>query len=203
MQQHDKDCSAACPQISAHFGHIVTDARWPKILPQGVIAACGPGFKADELVFGARLLDIAPTVLHYFGLPVGEDMEGRVLEDAFTERRPVATRPTWENPDAPRQTRAESGPGADKALLEQFVALGYIDEIPDDPGQAKAETERENESLSSRPRANASASAGARATARRRASASASASPSTSASASERERESDSESASDFDRTKV
>ena len=113
--------------------------------PQGVIAACGPGFKADELVFGARLLDIAPTVLHYFGLPVGEDMEGRVLEDAFTERRPVATRPTWENPDAPRQTRAESGPDADKALLEQFVALGYIDEIPDDPGQAKAETEREND----------------------------------------------------------
>ena len=113
--------------------------------PQGVIAACGPGFKTDELVFGARLLDIAPTVLHYFGLPVGEDMEGRVLEDAFTERRPVATLPTWENPDAPRQTRAESGPDADKALLEQFVALGYIDEIPDDPGQAKAETEREND----------------------------------------------------------
>jgi len=113
--------------------------------PQGVIAARGPGFKKDELVFGARLLDIAPTVLHYFGLPVGEDMEGRVLEDVFIERRPVATLPTWENPDAPRQTRAESGPDADKALLEQFVALGYIDEIPDDPGQAKAETEREND----------------------------------------------------------
>ena len=113
--------------------------------PQGVIAACGPGFKKDELVFGARLLDIAPTVLHYFGLPVGEDMEGRVLEDVFTARRPVESIPTWENPDAPRQTRAESGPDADKALLEQFVALGYIDEIPDDPGQAKAETEREND----------------------------------------------------------
>ena len=113
--------------------------------PQGVIAACGPGFKTDELVFGARLLDIAPTVLHYFGLPVGEDMEGRVLEDVFTERRPVETLPTWENPDAPRQTRAEPGAAADKALLEQFVALGYIDEIPDDPGQAKAETEREND----------------------------------------------------------
>ncbi len=113
--------------------------------PQGVIAACGPGFKSDDLVFGARLLDIAPTVLHYFGLPVGEDMEGRVLEDAFLERRPVETLPTWENPDAPRQARAESGAAADKALLEQFVALGYIDEIPDDPGQAKAETDREND----------------------------------------------------------
>jgi hypothetical protein len=113
--------------------------------PQGVIAACGPGFKTDELVFGARLLDIAPTVLHYFGLPVGEDMEGRVLEDVFTERRPVETQPTWENPDAPRQARAESGAAADKALLEQFVALGYIDEVPEDPEQARVETSREND----------------------------------------------------------
>ena len=43
--------------------------------PQGVFAAAGPGFKRDELVFGARLLDVAPTILHFFGLPVGADME--------------------------------------------------------------------------------------------------------------------------------
>ena len=32
--------------------------------PQGVFIASGPGFKRDELVYGARLLDIAPTILH-------------------------------------------------------------------------------------------------------------------------------------------
>jgi len=114
--------------------------------PQGVFIASGPGFKRDELAYGARLLDIAPTILHWFGLPVGADMEGRVLEEIFDgPKRPVETVPTWETGDDSQRKRKSFGPGADKALLEQFVALGYIDEIPDDPGQAAAETNREND----------------------------------------------------------
>ena len=115
--------------------------------PQGIFVASGPGFKRDELVYGARLLDVAPTILHWFGLPVGADMEGRVLEEAFdaAARRPVETVPTWEKPEGSRRSRKSLGAAADKALLEQFVALGYIDEIPDDPGRAAAETNREND----------------------------------------------------------
>lgn len=113
--------------------------------PQGVFAAAGPGFKRDELVFGANLLDVTPTILHWFGLPVGADMEGRVLEDAFSSPRPVERVPTWERPDARRGQRLGLGAEADRALLDQFVALGYIDEVPDDPGQAAAETNREND----------------------------------------------------------
>ena len=114
--------------------------------PQGVFIASGAGFKRDELVYGARLLDIAPTILHWFGLPVGADMEGRVLEEIFDgPKRPVETVPTWETGEDSQRKRKSLGPGADKALLEQFVALGYIDEIPDDPGQAAAETNREND----------------------------------------------------------
>ena len=113
--------------------------------PQGVFIAGGPGFKQDELIHGARLLDVTPTILHWFGLPVGADMEGRVLEEAFASRRPVDTVPTWETADGLAKARRRPGEGTDKALLEQFVALGYIDEIPDDPGQAAAETNREND----------------------------------------------------------
>jgi tetratricopeptide (TPR) repeat protein len=114
--------------------------------PQGVFIASGPGFKRDELVFGARLLDVAPTVLHWFGLPVGADMEGRVLEEVFDgPKRPVKTVPTWEPAKGTHRARKSLGAGADKALLEQFVALGYIDEIPADPGKAAAETNREND----------------------------------------------------------
>jgi predicted AlkP superfamily phosphohydrolase/phosphomutase/tetratricopeptide (TPR) repeat protein len=113
--------------------------------PQGAFIASGPGFRKDELLFGARLLDVTPTILHHFGLPVGADMEGRVLEEIFTEKRPVQTVPTWEKPEGASKPRAGLGEDANKALLEQFVALGYIDEIPDDPGQAAAGTEREND----------------------------------------------------------
>ena len=51
--------------------------------PFGIFAMKGPGIKQDELIFGANLLDVAPTVLSLFGLPVGADMDGRVLAEAF------------------------------------------------------------------------------------------------------------------------
>ena len=113
--------------------------------PQGVFIASGPGFRRDELVHGARLLDVAPTILHWFGLPVGADMEGRVLEEAFAERRPVQGVPTWEGLVGLRGQRRRPGAETDKALLEQFVALGYIDEIPEDPRQAAEATNLEND----------------------------------------------------------
>ncbi len=112
--------------------------------PQGVIMASGPGFKADELVHGARLLDIAPTVLHYFGMPVGEDMEGRVLTECLSDDRPVETIPTWEDRGGSSRSRGSLSAADSQALLEQFVALGYIDEISADPTEAADETNREN-----------------------------------------------------------
>jgi tetratricopeptide (TPR) repeat protein len=73
-------------------------------------------------------------------------MEGRVLEEVFDgPKRPVKTVPTWEPAKGTHRARKSLGAGADKALLEQFVALGYIDEIPADPGKAAAETNREND----------------------------------------------------------
>lgn len=113
--------------------------------PQGVFVASGEGFSKDELVFGARLLDITPTVLHYFGLPVGQDMEGRVLEDVFAEKRDVESISSWESSSGMARTRVPLSETENRALLDQFVALGYIDEIPEDNSVAIAETNREND----------------------------------------------------------
>jgi hypothetical protein len=40
-----------------------------------------PGLELDE----ASLLDLAPTILHYLGLPVPANMDGRVLTEAFSD----------------------------------------------------------------------------------------------------------------------
>ncbi len=49
----------------------------------GILVASGPALKRAAEIDGAQLIDFAPTLLHLFSLPVPEDMDGRVLADAF------------------------------------------------------------------------------------------------------------------------
>ncbi len=97
----------------------------------GILAIAGPGIKKDELLHGSSVLDVAPTILTLYGLPVGEDMDGKVLAQAFVEPAPAITAiPSWEDvPGAdgrhPPHTRLD--PMAAHEALEQLVALGYIE----------------------------------------------------------------------------
>ena len=50
--------------------------------PFGVLAMRGPGLRQDERVYGASILDLTPTVLTLFGLPVGEDRAAQGLRGA-------------------------------------------------------------------------------------------------------------------------
>ena len=114
-------------------------AYWHREL--GIFVMKGPGIRRDELVFGTSLLDITPTILHLFGLPMGEDMPGRVRLDAFEEPAEVMTIPSWEEVDGesgqhPPQTAIDSA--TSNELMRQFVALGYIE----DPGEDREEAAR-------------------------------------------------------------
>lgn len=50
----------------------------------GVVGLKGPGVAPGTLLPEESLLDLAPTILHYLGLPVPSYMDGRVLTEAFT-----------------------------------------------------------------------------------------------------------------------
>ena len=54
----------------------------------GIFLAAGPGVEPGT-VEGANITDIAPTALHALGLPVPEDMDGRVLTEIFSDGRTV------------------------------------------------------------------------------------------------------------------
>jgi hypothetical protein len=56
----------------------------------GIILALGPGIEPGKIE-GANIVDLAPTALHAMGLPVPDDMDGRVLTELFTDGRAVAT----------------------------------------------------------------------------------------------------------------
>jgi tetratricopeptide (TPR) repeat protein len=64
--------------------------------PYGIFAARGEGFARDVLVHGATVMDVAPTLLTWFGFPIGEDMEGRVLVEGFCVQPEISRLPSWE-----------------------------------------------------------------------------------------------------------
>lgn len=57
----------------------------------GTFIAWGPNIR-ENFEIKAQIYDIAPTILHIFGLPIPKDMDGRVLKECFTgelaEREP-------------------------------------------------------------------------------------------------------------------
>jgi len=59
---------------------------------EGIFIASGPEFKRDEIIKNAEIIDIAPTVLHFFDLPIPNYMDGRVLKEIFGEKTDSAKR---------------------------------------------------------------------------------------------------------------
>ena len=123
----------------------VEPAQWHR--PQGIFVLHGPGIRTDERIEGATLLDIAPTILTLLDLPIGDDMEGKVLVNAFIEEPKITRISSWETVvgDDGRLpiTDDEQDPAAAQAVLQQFVALGYIEAPHKDAVRAVAVAEAE------------------------------------------------------------
>lgn len=98
--------------------------------PPGVFLARGPGMKAGAQA-DTRSIDLAPTVLHLLGLPVGRDMPGRVVREAIAdellEERPVRFIPTWEGGDERAKAAAVDEEAVDQKVLDRLKTLGYFD----------------------------------------------------------------------------
>lgn len=112
----------------------------------GIFVACGPGLKKDDHTFGASLLDITPTILSLFDLPIGEDMDGRPLVDIYEATPEVLTIPSWElveGNSGEHPSDRTLDPVESKEAIDQLVALGYIEEPGEDLSRALHKTQRE------------------------------------------------------------
>jgi len=96
-----------------------------------VLIAAGPAFRAAGLVEGATVEDVAPTALAVMGLPVPEDMDGRVLTEIIAESHlatyPLSTIPSYEPILRADRPREELGSTMDESIREQLKSLGYIE----------------------------------------------------------------------------
>jgi hypothetical protein len=92
----------------------------------GILIAYGQGIAANKVVSGARLRDIAPTVLHLAGLPVPRQMDGRVLTDILTAERAVepieySDTGNWEADQVVLSDQEEAD------MLNKLRGLGYVE----------------------------------------------------------------------------
>src|SRR5262245_9259089 len=97
--------------------------------PEGIVILAGNHVRHGEGEERASILDITPTVLYLLGLPVGRDMEGRVLEKAidptFLAARPPRTIATHEVVSH-REAEKAVPTDADERIKERLKSLGYL-----------------------------------------------------------------------------
>ncbi len=105
------------------YGHYDT----PEI-PHGIILIKGPHIKKKYKIKDAHIYDILPTILYILDLPIGKDMDGKVLLEVFkkdfVKKRKIKYIETYETPTKRKFEKRDET--FDKELLKELKALGYI-----------------------------------------------------------------------------
>ena len=96
--------------------------------PPGIVLLHGGAVRPGRLA-RAQVLDVMPTVLALLGLPVPDDADGRVLEEALQPAvlaaHPLRHVPSWSGVPPPAPAIAID-PARRAEELDKLRALGYI-----------------------------------------------------------------------------
>lgn len=111
--------------------------------PEGILIAGGPGIEQQQLDEPLAMVDVGPTLLHLLGLPIPEDLEGRVVTELFEpaalQHRPVrfgpptvpphsaATQSHRPEPSPPTAEQAALSEAEEEQLAMRLRALGYLE----------------------------------------------------------------------------
>jgi predicted AlkP superfamily phosphohydrolase/phosphomutase len=92
----------------------------------GICLLWGPGVQPGRLD-DAHITDLAPTALAALGVPIPDDLDGRVLRAAFEPGYWDATPIRYTQPDElPLRDRVEYGAQEEEELREHLRGLGYM-----------------------------------------------------------------------------
>lgn len=96
--------------------------------PHGVFMAVGENVRRNQELPEADILDLAPTILHTMGLPIPDDMDGRVLTEVFVD--PGATAATLSvaasDESMPEDTEDTYSAEDQEKITERLKGLGYL-----------------------------------------------------------------------------
>jgi predicted AlkP superfamily phosphohydrolase/phosphomutase len=93
--------------------------------PQGIFTATGPGIATKDGMH-AQIADCAPTILALLGLPIPEDMDGRVLTEIF-EDLPELTYETATGTSAAQGGEQVYSEEELQQVTDRLADLGYLE----------------------------------------------------------------------------
>lgn len=97
----------------------------------GIFVWSGPGIRKNERVYGSTLLDITPTILTYFGIPIAKDMKGNPIITAFESSPKIEYVESWETIhtgyEGLHSSELKLNEEESKDALNQLIELGYIE----------------------------------------------------------------------------
>ncbi|MBA4107930.1 MAG: hypothetical protein C0485_19535 [Pirellula sp.] len=108
----------------------------------GIFVAAGPHIRPGVRIKSASILDVTPTILTMFGLPVGKDMDGKPLNELFDVDVAPDWLPSWDEEPGEAGTHSIDESDRDQELrqmLEQLQQAGFRD--PDEQSRNAKEQE--------------------------------------------------------------
>jgi len=93
----------------------------------GIFSATGPGIKKGTKPFRPNIVDVAPTILYLLGLPVPQEMDGRVLTEIISEdllQKAPVTREAVSS--LPTQSQYAYRTMDEEDLKNTLKSLGYL-----------------------------------------------------------------------------
>lgn len=92
--------------------------------PDGLFCAWGPSIEAGLHLEDANINDILPTLFALLGVPIPDDVDGRVLYEVL--RGKTAVRPRWTEAEAWSGAASTRDAATDRAIEERLRGLGYL-----------------------------------------------------------------------------
>jgi predicted AlkP superfamily phosphohydrolase/phosphomutase len=95
---------------------------------EGTLIAIGSDIVNGRKLGGARIIDLAPTILHILDVPIPSDMDGRPLKELFKQDSYLASGCVeYQAPEAERKEEYPLTEEEEEKIKKRLRALGYLD----------------------------------------------------------------------------